>query len=139
MVNLTYAILAGLALTTGGTEAEPQPVDGQLLPIEQNIIMYTNYERTKYGLKPLEVDWELMKSAREHCSWMARFRRLVHTSRPVAENIAMGQSHSSEAVRSWMNSSGHRANILNHGHGRIGVAAFRAADGTIFWCQQFRR
>jgi hypothetical protein len=63
MVNLTCAILAGLALMTGAAEAEPQPVDGQLLPIEQNIIMYTNYERTKYGLKPLEVDWELMKPA----------------------------------------------------------------------------
>jgi uncharacterized protein YkwD len=38
-----------------------------------------------------------------------------------------------------MNSSGHRANILNPGHGRIGVAAYRTVAGTIFWCQQFRR
>ncbi len=139
MVNLTCAVLAGLALMTGQPEAEPQPVDGELLPIEQNIITFTNHERTKHGLEPLEIDWELMKSARAHCEWMARVRRLVHTWRPVAENIAMGQSHSSEAVRSWMNSSGHRANILNPGHKRIGVAAFRTPEGTIFWCQQFRR
>ena len=64
---------------------------------------------------------------------------MVHTSDPVAENIAMGQPHSSDVVRCWMNSSGHRANILNSGHGRIGVAAFRTDNGTIFWCQQFRR
>jgi uncharacterized protein YkwD len=57
----------------------------------------------------------------------------------VAENIAMGQPHSSDVVRSWMNSSGHRANILNGGHLRIGVAAYRTDNGTIFWCQQFRR
>jgi uncharacterized protein YkwD len=49
----------------------------------------------------------------------------------------MGQPHSSDAVRAWMNSSGHRANILNSGHSRIGVAAFRTASGIIFWCQQF--
>jgi uncharacterized protein YkwD len=51
----------------------------------------------------------------------------------------MGQASSNDAVRCWMNSSGHRANILNRGHRKIGVAGYRTADGTIFWCQQFRR
>jgi uncharacterized protein YkwD len=36
-----------------------------------------------------------------------------------------------------MNSSGHRANILNPGYRRIGVAAYATPEGTIFWCQQF--
>jgi uncharacterized protein YkwD len=63
---------------------------------------------------------------------------MVHTNRPVAENIAMGQPHSSDVVQAWMNSPGHRANILNFGHRRIGVAAFRSDGGAIFWCQQFR-
>ena len=70
---------------------------------------------------------------------MTRNHAMVHTSRPVAENIAMGQPHSSDVVQSWMNSSGHRANILNPGHRRIGVAAYRTASGVIFWCQQFRQ
>ena len=87
----------------------------------------------------MEVCPNLMDSARRHCAWMARSRRMVHTSQPVAENIAMGQRSSQEAVRSWMASSGHRANILNAGHRRIGVAAYRASCGTIYWCQQFRR
>lgn len=119
----------------GDGEGEPD----ELLPIEANIISYTNQERQRYGLPPLEVDRRLMLSARRHCAWMARRHALVHTSQPVAENIAMGQRHSHEAVRDWMNSPGHRANILNRNHRRIGVAAYRTPSGTIFWCQQFGR
>lgn len=111
----------------------------ELLPIEVNIINYTNAERVKYGLAKLQIDRDLMKSARSHASWMAKNRNLVHTNRPVAENIAMGQPHSREAVRDWMNSSGHRANVLNRAHRRIGAAAYRTRGGTIYWCQQFRR
>jgi len=124
------------------TQAEPEEkeVDGvKLAAIEANVVSYTNQERARYGLPPLAVDKELMESARRHAAWMTRNRSMVHTSQPVAENIAMGQPHSSDVVRSWMNSSGHRANILNGGHRRIGVAAFRTDSGTIFWCQQFRR
>ncbi len=109
----------------------------ELLPIEMNIIKYTNAERAKHGLPPLAVDQKLMASARKHASWMARSRNLTHTSRSVGENIAMGQSHSSGAVRSWMNSPGHRGNILNRSYGRIGAAAYRTPGGTIYWCEQF--
>jgi len=52
-------------------------------------------------------------------------------------DIAMGQRSSGEVVQSWMNSSGHRANILNRGHRRIGVAAYTTSGGTTYWCQQF--
>jgi uncharacterized protein YkwD len=123
--------------------AAPQPSaetkKGELFPVEANIVHFTNLERTKLGLPAFEVDPELMESARQHALWMAKNHSMVHTSRPVAENIAMGQGSSSEAVRSWMNSSGHRANILNRGHRKIGVAGYRTVNGTIFWCQQFRR
>jgi uncharacterized protein YkwD len=116
-----------------------EQIDGiKLWAIEAHIVSYTNAERSRYGLPPLEVDSDLMDTAREHAAWMTRNQSMVHTSQPVAENIAMGQPHSSDAVQAWMNSSGHRANILNPGHRRIGVAAFRTLGGTIFWCQQFR-
>ena len=82
-------------------------------------------------------DANLMATARQHCTWMTTYRQLVHTNIGVAENIAMGQPNSQEVVRCWMNSSGHRANILNGGHRRIGVAALRTPEGTIYWCQQF--
>lgn len=120
-------------------ETDVKVIDGiELAAIEANIVNYTNQERAKHGLPPLKVDDKLMGSARDHAAWMTRNHSMVHTSRPVAENIAMGQPHSSDVVRAWMNSSGHRANILNPRHKKIGVAAFRTASGTIFWCQQFR-
>ena len=78
-----------------------------------------------------------MKTAREHCSWMTWNRIFQHTRRPVAENIAMGQPNSQDVVRTWMNSSGHRANILNPNHHHIGVGAYRTEGGTIYWVQQF--
>lgn len=109
----------------------------ELRPIEQNIINYTNAERSRYGLPALNMDHSLLKSARKHAEWMTRARRLAHTSQPVGENIAMGQRSSREVVGDWMASPGHRANILNGRYKRIGTAAYRTADGTIFWCQQF--
>ncbi len=118
---------------------DKQEKESQWRPIEVNIVKYTNEQRVKRGLKPLQIDPELMKTARRHASWMARTRRFVHAHLGVAENIAMGQRDSQSVVRAWMNSKGHRANMLNRGNTRIGVAAYRTAGGTIYWCQQFRR
>jgi len=127
------------AETAEPTAAAAESSDDDLLEIEKNIIAYTNAERARYGLPALQPDKRLMSTARRHCAWMASRRNMVHGRYGVAENIAMGQPHSQQVVRSWMNSSGHRANILNRGHHKIGVAAYRAASGVIFWCQQFRR
>ncbi len=118
-------------------EAEKKDADDDLLPIEANVVSYTNAERARYGLPPLQVDKNLMRTARDHCSWMTRTRTFMHTRMSVAENIAMGQPDSENVVRTWMNSSGHRANILNPFNLHIGVAAYRTEDGTIYWCQQF--
>lgn len=111
----------------------------ELLPIEENIIQKTNFERARRGLPPLKTDSTLMQSARDHAAWMTRSGRFQHTRRAVGENIAMGQGSSTEALRDWMNSSGHRANILNHGYTRIGVGVFRTASGRHYWVQQFLR
>jgi uncharacterized protein YkwD len=124
------------------SKAEPKPEAKttpklELLAIEKSIVDYTNAERVRFGLPALAVDANLMATARQHCTWMTTYRQLVHTNIGVAENIAMGQPTSQDVVRCWMNSSGHRANILNGGHRRIGVAAYRTPEGTIFWCQQF--
>lgn len=106
--------------------------------VEIKVIENTNRQRARYGLRPLRVDFGLIRSARRHTQWMTRNRTMQHSS-GVAENIAMGQGSPTEVLNSWMNSSGHRANILNSGYTRIGVAAYRTPQGTIFWCQQFMR
>jgi uncharacterized protein YkwD len=112
-------------------------VDDQIMTIEKNIIDYTNSERVKRGLKPLEIDSSLVNTSRKHAQWMASRRSLQHGRYGVGENIAMGQRSSREAVNDWMNSSGHRANILNSSYKRIGAAAYTTEGGTIYWCQQF--
>jgi uncharacterized protein YkwD len=126
-----------------GKQAKPQPrvankpVTPELHPLESAVIERTNNERTRRGLRPLALDFGLLTSARRHAAWMTQRRSLQHTNQPVAENIAMGQNSSVEVVSDWMSSPGHRANILNASYSRIGVAAYTASNGQVYWCQQF--
>jgi len=139
--TLTMCTTLSLALAADAPQSDAAQAESEfeLLPVEESIIHFTNLERARYGLPELQIDKRLMESARRHATWMTQTRRLQHTNQPVAENIAMGQPDSQSVLRSWMNSSGHRANILNRSHNRIGVAAYQSADGRIFWCQQFLR
>jgi len=147
MVVRGSRLLAVLGLVCGGVPAvgrEPVMNSGAavqdnagLSQVESAVIAKTNAARARSGLPPLAADGQLMNGARNHARWMARNRNLSHGS-GVTENIGMGQTSASEAVSSWMNSSGHRANILGGGHTRIGVAMAHSADGTAYWCQQFR-
>jgi uncharacterized protein YkwD len=136
LLNVLLFTLATGAVPPASSTAKMQALE--LLPIELNVVTQTNAHRARYGLPPLEIDMQLMDSARQHAAWMASRRSLQHTSAGVAENIAMGQGSSHEAVQDWMSSPGHRANILNGSHGRIGVGAYRSANGHIYWCQQFQ-
>lgn len=137
MLGSLITLCAGL---TGAMVPPANAADVPALhPIEARIVERTNGQRVRHGLRPLVVDRVLLRSARRHAAWMTNNRSMVHTSQPVGENIAMGQHSSGEVVNAWMNSSGHRANILNPGYQRIGVAAYTTPEGTIFWCQQFLR
>lgn len=141
MSFLAVALLSVATTTvpTESTDATPKVEKPDLLTIEENIVEQTNHQRRRFGLSPLHIDRRLMHSARRHTAWMARNRAMQHTGAIVAENIAAGQGSSGEVVQDWMNSPGHRANILNSGYSRIGVAAYRGPDGQIYWCQQFLR
>ena len=133
---ISIAVLC-LVFALVASTAAPVHADNNLWPIEREIIAQTNAERAKYGLPPLEADQKLVESARQQAYWMTNNRTLTHTSQAVGENIAMGQRTTAEAVRDWMNSSGHRANILRSSYTKMGAGAFVAPDGTIYWCQQF--
>lgn len=125
---------AGPAVQAVATQVPEIPMH----PVEKNVIERTNAERVRRGLRRLIPDMGLLRSARRHGSWMTRNRRLQHTTAPVGENIALGQNNSAEAVQSWMNSSGHRANMLNASYTRVGAAAYTAPNGRIYWCIQFQ-
>ena len=134
--------LVALVATTTAFHSANQPDPSEFIflnPVEVRIFDRTNAERIRYGQKALEFDDSLMKSARRHCQWMCRNGNMTHTSDPVAENIAAGQMDAKGAMSAWMNSSGHRANILSGGYTKIGVAAYQMREGgTIYWCQQFK-
>jgi len=130
-----------LALTAVVSPAsEPTPA-GEACSVltagEAQIVEKTNEARAKSGSQPLAVDCRLMVSARRHALRMARERSLYHSSDKVAENVATGQPTATDAVVVWLASPGHRANILNRGYRRIGVAGFIGSDGRAYWVQQF--
>lgn len=118
-------------------KAEVEKVD--LHKVEEQLLAETNAARVRNGRKPLVIDRHLQRCARWHTIWMCRNRTMTHGS-GVAENIAMGQGSAYEVVQSsWMNSSGHQANMLNSGYTKVGLAAYCTPNGTIYWCQQFSR
>ena len=133
--------VSGIAVAdepTQHTVKKPAPSQINVIhPIEAKLVERTNAERARFGLRPLILDMRLMRTARRHNGWMARSGAFQHGNYPVAENIAMGQHSTSDAMNSWMNSSGHRANILNAGYTKIGVSAYRSSNGSIYWTQQF--
>jgi len=137
-----FAMVLGFAgnVYAGDQATENTAADDNVVTLtgaEQNVLEKTNVQRVANGLAPLAFDSSLIESARQHASWMASARTLRHTSKPVGENIATGQSNSSEAVRTWMNSPPHRANILSRSWSRIGAAAYTSPEGRIYWCLQF--
>ncbi|MBB2913885.1 uncharacterized protein YkwD [Streptosporangium becharense] len=120
------------------------------------VVRLTNAERQKAGCGPLTHDPKLRSAAQGHSADMAAGDYFDHTSRdgrtmtdrikasgfsPMrawAENIAMGQRTPTEVVRGWMNSPGHRANILNCAYTHIGVGVADSPRG-IYWTQDFAR
>lgn len=126
-------------------------LDSSVRTYEQEVIRLVNVERAKYGLSPLTEDWELSRVARYKSQDMHDRRYFDHNSptygtpfqmmkafgltyRSAGENIAMGYRTPQAVVTGWMNSSGHRANILNSSYKKIGVGY--VADGN-YWTQQF--
>jgi uncharacterized YkwD family protein len=118
---------------------------------EKQVGDLVNQERAKAGLKPLKINAELSRVARFKSADMHDRKYFDHTSptygdpfkmiksfgisyKSAGENIAYGQKTPKEVMDAWMNSSGHKANILNSGYTEIGIGY--VADGS-YWTQQF--
>ena len=126
-------------------------VDNTVTNYETEVVRLVNVERAKYGLEPLTQDWQLSRVARYKSQDMKDNTYFSHTSptygspfqmmksfgisyRSAGENIAKGQKTPAAVVSAWMNSSGHRANILNKSFTHIGVDY---VSGGSYWTQMF--
>lgn len=126
-------------------------LDSSALSFEKEVVRLVNKERTSRGLKPLTQNWELSRVARYKSQDMKDNRYFAHNSptygspgkmirdfgisyRSYGENIAKGYSTPQAVVDGWMNSSGHRQNILNPSFTQIGVGY--VASGN-YWTQMF--
>ena len=103
---------------------------------ENDVVARVNAERRSRGLRPLKVSEKLMTVARGWSGVQARQRRMYHSNNGFGENVAYGQRDPAEVMHAWMNSPGHRKNILNPNYSEIGVGA--VANGrSIYWTQVF--
>ena len=138
------------APTAAPTEAQNNDTY-QLSDYELRVVELINNIRREYGLGTLQVDTQLSHVARVKSQDMHDKRYFAHNSptygtpfemmrsfgisyRTAGENIAMGYRTPEAVVDGWMNSSGHRANILNGSFTKIGMGY--VADGS-YWTQMF--
>ncbi|GHG23574.1 MULTISPECIES: CAP domain-containing protein [Amycolatopsis] len=143
------------------TSAAPQPSTSEAPPppsstkpaapsVTAQVIALVNDERAKAGCDPLTEESHVTKAAQDFSDLMSEKNFFSHTSpdgttfdqrikqagypKPGAENIARGQTSAAKVMDSWMNSEGHRANILNCSLKKIGVGV--TTDGW-YWVQDF--
>lgn len=126
-------------------------IDSTVLSYEAEVISLVNQIRREHGLSEFKTNWELCRVARYKSQDMHDKNYFSHTSptygspfqmmksfgisyRTAGENIARGYRSPKAVVDGWMNSSGHRANILNSSFTQIGVGY--VADGN-YWTQMF--
>lgn len=120
---------------------------------DQEVVRLVNIEREKVGLKPFVASSQLSRVARVKSEDMAKNNYFDHTSptygspfdmmkqfgikySTAGENIAKGYLSAQSVVNGWMNSPGHRANILNSSFNKIGVGAYKSGS-TTYWTQMF--
>ncbi|WAM31279.1 SafA/ExsA family spore coat assembly protein [Caldicellulosiruptor naganoensis] len=125
------------------------PNSNNLKALENEVIKLTNQERAKVGLPALKVNWQLCRVARFKSQDMVREKLFLHYSptyglpfrmmesfglkfMAAGENIAYGQRSGQEVVRAWMNSPGHRANILSPSFTGIGVGVAKNSKGVLY-------
>ena len=134
-----------------GQQLEIPTLDSSVTAYESEVVRLVNEARKQNGLSPLTINWELSRVARYKSQDMVDKHYFSHTSptygspfdmmkafgisyRTAGENIAYGQRTPQEVVNAWMNSAGHRANILNGSFTQIGVGYVAAGN---YWTQMF--
>ena len=143
---------------SGSTEEKPSTTpntnNSDFSSYQQQVLELVNKERSKKGLSPLTLDYSLSSVATKKSQDMINRNYFDHTSptygspfdmmkefcisyRSAGENIAKGQRTPQEVMNAWMNSSGHRANILSSNFTKLGVGIAKDSNGTLYWTQMF--
>ena len=121
---------------------------------QQQVLDLVNAERAKRGISALTLDSSLSSVATKKSQDMIDKNYFDHTSptygspfdmmkqfgisyRSAGENIAKGQKTPQEVVDAWMNSEGHRKNILNPNFTNLGVGIAKDSNKTTYWTQMF--
>jgi uncharacterized protein YkwD len=156
---IVLAVIATISTTVGDARAAPSSVAIAPAPAatfntsayQKNVLTYVNAHRRANGLAPLTLHWQLTSACQRHANDMGWMNRMTHVGSDGSnggtrmlragfrwmmwgENIAVGYGASSSVVYAWMNSPGHRANILNPRFRYMGLG-ITFARGTIWWCQ----
>lgn len=122
--------------------------------LENEVIQLVNAERAKRGLPALTANWEVGRVARYKSQDMINKGYFSHNSptygtpfnmmenfgikfSAAGENIAYGQRTPQEVMNAWMNSPGHRNNILSTSYTQIGVGLAKTSSGVCYWTQMF--
>ena len=115
------------------------------------VLQLVNQERAKAGLSALTTNSTLTNAANKRAketvqsfshtrpdgtNFSTVLKEFNISYRAAGENIAYGQKSPQEVVTGWMNSPGHRANILNANFGKIGIGVYKS-NGVIYWSQLF--
>ncbi|MBR1691852.1 MAG: hypothetical protein IJ711_03635 [Lachnospiraceae bacterium] len=116
------------------------------------IVELVNAERAKQGLSPVTLDSQITQAAQIRAneiitsfshtrpngsSFASVLKEAGISYRGCGENIAWGQKSPEAVMEAWMNSEGHRANILNKNYKYIGVGYVQSGNGTKYWSQLF--
>lgn len=121
---------------------------------EDKVLELVNRERANRGLQLLKGNSELKRVARKKCQDMINKNYFAHESptygspfkmmesegirfTAAGENIAMGQPTAEQVMSAWMNSPGHRNNILSPAYTDLGVGVAKDKNGNLYWTQLF--
>ena len=140
--------------TDDSTSNDNQNTTESFSSFQKEVVRLVNVERSKRGLNELSFNIQLSNVATLKSQDMIDKNYFSHTSptygspfdmmkqfnisyKTAGENIAMGQKTPAEVVNAWMNSQGHRENILNSNFTEIGVGVAKSSNGTLYWTQMF--
>ena len=149
------ACAAPIPVGSPGGSAGPAPASPTAAA---EVVSLTNESRLRSGLRALVINPKLTEAARLHAEQMAGWQRLAHTIEGAryptmqarlqavgyayanaAENVAWNQRTAADVMRTWLNSNGHRANIMDPSLTEIGTAVAYSVKGEPYWIQVFGR